>query len=279
MSSVRLGIGSYTFGWASGAYQYPGRKPATWVSMTAEELVDTAVELGVAVCQICVSPALGMWNDAQLRTLKTYAAGRGIEIEVGTNGCDPQDLTNHLRVASVLKSRAVRTVLPDQPADLSAATRAIASVIPAFEEAGVILMVENHEAYSVHTLAAMLEQLASPWARSCIDPVNSLGRGEGVREVNEALVPYAAGLHVKDFASVRHAGNQEFTITGAIAGRGLLDIPQIVHEVLDSDPDASIVLEQWTPVDDVIENAVARQRSWAEDAVSYIKSVVGEGTR
>lgn len=277
MNPVRLGVGSYTFGWASGAYQYPGRKPATWVPMTDKELVETAVELGVTVCQICVSPALGLYDDAQLRALKTYASERGIEIEVGIAGCDPQDLTNYLRVARALESRVVRTVLADQPADLLDATRSIASVMPAFEEAGIVLMVENHEAYSVHTLATMLGQLASPSARSCIDPVNSLGRGEGVREVSDALVRYVAGLHVKDFVSTRHAGNQEFTITGAIAGQGLLDIPQLVHEVLDSDPNASIVLEQWTPVDDVIENAVLRQWTWANEAVAYLRSVVGNG--
>ena len=275
MKSVRPNGGSYTFGWATGAYQYPGQRPATWVPMTAEELVDTAVELAVPVCQMCVSPSLGKWNDVQVRTLRASAAERGLEIEVGTSGCDPHDLTNHLRVARALESRVVRTVLPNQSADLLDATRSIASVIPAFEEAGVILMVENHDTYSAHTLAAMLAQLSSPSARSCIDPVNSLGRGEGVREVSEVLVPYAAGLQVKDFSSVRLAASQEFRMTGAIAGQGLLDIPQIVHDVLDSDPDASIVLEQWTPVDHAIEDAVAKQRSWAEEAVSYLRSVVG----
>lgn len=270
---VRLGVGSYTFGWASGAYAYTGDVPPDWVPMSAEQIVDAASSFDLTVAQLCVRPRLHEYSDDRLAALKEYADERDVSVEVGTSGSDPEHLRDYLRVAKALGSPVVRTIMPDAEPDLRAEMHSIQNVLRDFEDAGVALMVENHEAYSVATLASWIRSLGSPALLSCLDPVNSLGRGEGVRQVVDALGEFAGGLHVKDFVSRRHQSNQEFTITGAVAGEGLLDTPWIIEQVLGVNAEASVVLELWTPSGNSLAEAIGEQERWAEQSVDYLKRV------
>jgi 3-oxoisoapionate decarboxylase len=105
----------------------------------------------------------------------------------------------------------------------------------------------------------------------CLDTVNSLGRGEGVREVTEALMPFTKSLHVKDFTVVRNESNMAMAVVGAPAGHGKLDIPALLLMLKAHQPDASVVLEQWTPLRDSFDETVRLEEEWADSGIRYLK--------
>ena len=272
---MRLGIGSYTYGWASGAYSYPGLAlTGGGQLMSAEELIDRTVSLGLHLVQLSIMPQLHTFSEQRLMALRDYAQARSVEIEVGTTGSDPKNLLDYLRLSELLGAKTVRTIFPEASQDLGRELEAIRRVVEPYEKSGVSLMVENHEAYSTSALAELLVAVDSRLIGACIDPVNSLGNGEGVEEVVANLGRYVIGLHVKDFDSHRHPSNQEFTISGAPAGSGRLDIPRLIQATTAHNPDISIVLEQWTSIGEGYREAVSTQEEWAKEGIAYIKEFV-----
>ena len=119
----------------------------------------------------------------------------------------------------------------------------------------------------------LLESLATPHVGVCLDTVNSLGRGEGVEEVTQALLPLTACMHVKDYTVIRGDTDMGFTIVGAPAGEGKLEIPDQLSRLKEANPEASVVLEQWTPFADTIEQTITLQERWASRGIHYLKKV------
>lgn len=271
----RLGIGSYTFGWASGAYSSQEISSARSIpSLSAEDLIDKAVSLDVRVVQICDKPALHELSSGQIRGLADYAKQHGIEIEVGTTGTDPDHLKRYVEIAEQLDCRLLRTLMGEPTKGFSEECRHLEGLIPALEQADVALAIENHERYSCRDLAWLVGRLSSARIGVCLDTVNSLGRGEGVREVVETLMPHARCLHVKDFASVRGSANMGFSIVGAVAGRGRLDIPAQLSAYLAAHPSGSVILEQWTPFGANLEESIRLQEDWALEGLRYLKGLL-----
>ena len=61
-------------------------------------------------------------------------------------------------------------------------------LLPLLEETGIVLAIENHERYGYRELLGLVEDCDSSHVGVCLDSVNSLGRGEGVWEVADALL-------------------------------------------------------------------------------------------
>ena len=95
---MRSGIGSYTFGWATGTYGQDVRRDQPL--MAAEELIAAAEELGVEVVQFCVLPNLVMEDNSMLEKLHRLAQARGITLELGTTGTEVRELLTWLRCRS-----------------------------------------------------------------------------------------------------------------------------------------------------------------------------------
>ena len=271
---MRLGIGSYTFGWASGTYGWEITRDSGLKHLSAQDLIDKAIELGVDLVQICVRPVLSEKNGKELEELRAYAEKRGIAFEVGTSGSDPEELLRYLQIAKALKAQLVRTIFTEASPGLKQEESQLAQVVAAFENALIHLAIENHEMYSYRDLAALIGRFASPYLGVCLDTVNSLGRGEGVEEVSKALLPYTACLHVKDFTVIRGGTDMGFSVVGTPAGQGKLNIPEQLARLKTHRPEASIVLELWTPFAESAENTVALQEDWAEQSIAFLKEVL-----
>lgn len=67
-----------------------------------------------------------------------------------------------------------------------------------------------------------------------------------------------------------------FTIVGTAAGQGKVDIHGQSSRLKAANPNASIVLEQWTPFADTIEHTIAHQEQWAEQGITYLKQILSE---
>jgi 3-oxoisoapionate decarboxylase len=168
----------------------------------------------------------------------------------------------------------MRTIFTQPSAGLAQEEAQLREVLPEFRQAGVALAVENHETSSCHDLRRLVETVNDPNLGVCLDSVNSLGRGEGVWEVAEVLLPFTINLHVKDFTVTRGGTDMGFTITGAPTGTGKLDILRLLARLHGYRPDATVILEQWTPLGVSVEAAIAEQESWGVEGVRYLKTAI-----
>jgi sugar phosphate isomerase/epimerase len=270
---MNLGISSYSYTWAVGV---PGHRPDRPVS--AHDLLMRAGELGVRTVQIADNLPLHRLAPAELAALADRAAGDGIAIEVGTRGIGGQHLWAYLDLAARLGSPILRVVV-DTAAHQPSPDEIVATVgalLPALEQAGVTLAIENHDRFSTRILTEILERIDSERVGICLDTVNSFGALEGPPVVVEALGPWTVNLHVKDFAVTRAGHSLGFTIEGRPAGQGQLDVPWLLERLraLARQPISAAIVELWTPPEATLEETIAKERTWAAESVAYLRRFV-----
>lgn len=271
-TNLRLGIGSYTYGWAVGV---PGHIPAR--PMTAFDLLETAVRLGVRVVQIADNLPLHSLSAADRARLRRAADSAGVQVEVGTRGIDPDHLRAYLGIAEQFGSDILRVVIDtaDHHPTEKEVVRTLQPVMPAFERARVTLAIENHDRFPARVLERLMQRIGSPAVGVCLDTANSLAAQEGVREVAETLADRVVNLHVKDVSIRRLHHLMGFHIEGAPAGAGALDIPWLLHFLRGrvSRP-LSAIVELWPPPLERLEDTIAREAEWAASSVRYLRGLI-----
>ena len=270
---MQLGIGSYTFTWAVGV---PGSIPPN--PMTAMDLLGKAASLGVKIVQFCDNLPLDKLTSAELDALDSRAKELGIGIEVGTRGIKPDHLRAYLDLARRLGSPIVRVVVDtaDHKPSEDEIIVLIKEVIPEFERADVCLAIENHDRFTASEFVRIIERIGSPNVGICLDTVNSFGALEGPEVVVNALTPWTVNLHVKDFLIRRADHMMGFTIEGTPAGKGRLDVPWLLEKLRAAGRDPNAILELWTPPEDSIEKTIAKEDSWAQESVGYLRRMIHE---
>jgi sugar phosphate isomerase/epimerase len=271
---MRLGVSSYTFVWAAGVPGYPPPPQP----LTVEGLLQKAADLGVRVVQIADNLPLDRLSDAELNALAADARRRGIDLEVGTRGIDPDHLRTYLRLAVRLGSPLVRVVLDTDtsrpsPADAVAALR---DVLPEYARADVCLAIENHDRFPAATLAEMIERLGGRHIGICLDTANSIGCGEGLETVVRVLGRWVVNLHVKDFRAERLPHKKGFVVEGCPAGQGLVNVPWLLAELQARGRDVNAIVELWPPPAATPAESVAREDDWAAESVRYLRRFVPE---
>lgn len=265
---TRLGIGSYTFGWAVGAGQ-----------LSAMQILGIASQHGIGLVQLCNNLPAETFDDDRLDELKHHANARGITIELGTAGSDPEHLRKMIRVAQRLGSPILRDVLDsagDEPSAAEAAAR-INGVLPDLRAAGITLAIENHDRFASQTLADVIEQCDDEYVGICLDTVNSMGVPEGPRQVVAALAPHTVNLHLKDFVVRRVPSMQGFTIEGRPAGEGMLGIPWLLGEIQRHQrpgrPPVSAIVEIWSSPLETMDKTIQREHEWAMRSIANLRSI------
>lgn len=272
---MTIGVSSYTFPWAIGI---PGQ-PVPRSPMSCQDLLDATIELGVSRLQIADNLPVHELSEEERRRLFTSAREGGVEIELGMRGADQKAIERYIVLSRACSAQVLRTVptigvAPDDAegersivAELVASARA---VLPQLEEAGIVLCFENYEELPVSALREVIDTVASPNVRVCVDTVNSLGRGEGLGLVVDILGPVSGNLHIKDFATRRLDHRLGFLVEGRAAGDGQLPI----RSLLASAPrDISVVVELWTPWQGDIDATVDTEREWARRSVEYLRGL------
>lgn len=270
---MRLGLSSYTYTWSVGV---PGHLPDA--PLTALGLVEKAVERGVSVLQIADNLPLDRLSQAALREFQQEAKRRGIQIEVGTRGIQPDHLDAYRKLAALFDSPILRVVIdaPDHRPSIEETIALLQESLAAFEAAGIRLAIENHDRFSVKDFIRILESLDSPYVGICLDTVNSFGALEGPEVVLEALAPWTINLHIKDFNIRRAEHMMGFIIEGRPAGQGRLDIPWLLDSLASSGRDVNAILELWTPPESTLESTIAKEDRWARDSVRYLRTLIRE---
>jgi sugar phosphate isomerase/epimerase len=269
---MRLGIGSWTYGWATGVSGYPlPPRP-----LTAMDLIDRACSYGLDIGQIADNLSVHELSATELEGLRDHAAGSGIAIELGTVGFEREHLQRYLHLAMFLGARLVRTLIrtPDGKPDLIHAEKCIRSVGDEFSSAGIVLAIENYEQLSCAELTSLVESIGNPFVGICLDTVNSLGALETPRQVVAKLGPYVQNLHIKDFSIRRLPSKMGYEVIGCPAGEGKLEIEWLLNELRRQGRNPSVILEQWTPWVGSIESTIAMEEAWAARSIRFLQRYV-----
>jgi sugar phosphate isomerase/epimerase len=245
--------------------------------LTASDLVDKAAGAGLEVVQIADNLPLEKLALTELEGLHKYAISKNVSVEMGGRGLDPEHTMKCLQTAEILHSPILRMVIDStgfEP-DIKTIVSVIRELEPEFDSRGIKLAIENHDRFKASEFAEIIEASASRSVGICLDSVNSMGAGEGFTTVAGILIPYTINLHIKDFVIFRAQHKMGFTIEGRPAGKGMLNIPELVSRVQETGRCRSAILELWTPPEADIDSTIRKESAWAEESVGYLKTVVG----
>ncbi len=264
---MKLGLGTYCYMWAHGV---PGHPPAG--PMSAFDLIDRCVSNGIRVVQFGPNlPLLGVDLDA----LSARARAAAVEVEIGIAGLAPEQIQGGLALCARMQATLLRTVdLYDGPARPAAELeRQLRAALPIVDAAGVRLAIENART-PARVLSAVLDEIGSPLLGVTLDTVNSLSIPEGTVEVVDALARHTLCLHIKDFRVQRIWHMMGFTVEGAPAGQGQLDIPWLLEQLRGAGRNFNAILELWVPQQENLEAAIALEASWVKSSISYLRRLI-----
>lgn len=263
---MKLGISSYTFGWAVGVRGSPPAQP-----LDEQGLLDKAREFGVTLLQIGDNLPLHEFDDARLGRLAERAKREGIQLEAGARRLTVERVADYARIARTLNAKLIRFVIDD--ADYHPTREQVTGIlrdcVPLLD--GLQLGIENHDRFPAAILHGVIESAASESVGICLDTSNSLGSGEGIEAVAAVLAPLTVNLHIKDFAIERLPWLMGFTVTGRPAGGGMLDLPALLRQLAPHGRCASAILELWTPPESALESTIAKEARWAQQSLEYLK--------
>ena len=263
---MKLGLSSYTFGWAVGVRGHEPPHP-----LGEHGLLDKAREHGMKLLQIADNIPLHTFGPERLKQLAASATRDGVELEIGVRGLKTKHIAAYASIARRLSARLIRVVVDDR--DYHPATDAMISilreVIPLLD--GLTLGIENHDRFSAIALRSIIETAGSERIGVCLDTANSLGVGEGINAVAAVLAPVTVNLHIKDFSVERLPHLMGFTVTGCPAGRGLLHLPNLLKQLAPFSSCRTAVLELWTPPEPRLEDTIAKEAAWAAHSIAYLK--------
>jgi sugar phosphate isomerase/epimerase len=263
---MKLGISSFTFGWAVGMKVHG---PSSRLNEVG--LLEKARVLGVNLLQIGDNLPLHTFDPRRLSNLASSAAKQGIQLEIGARGLTPDRVMTYVRIARTVGAHLIRFVIDDanyNPAPENV-TSILREVAPSLE--GLTLGIENHDRFPAATLRNIIEKAGSDRIGVCLDTANSLGTGEGIETVAAVLAPLTVNLHIKDFAVQRVASLMGFNVIGRPAGQGLLNLPSLLKQLSGFQHCQTAVLELWTPPEVNLERTVAKEASWATQSLDYLK--------
>ena len=268
---MKLGLSTYTYTWAAGV---PGNIPET--PLTAEKLIDKAQAAGIHLVQIADNLPLETWTTEALNDLREYATSKEVNIEMGSRGLTTEHTFRCLKTAETLKSSILRMVIDqkDYEPDIKTIIAVIKELIPEFRSRKIRLAIENHDRLKAVEFENIINAVNSEWVGICLDSVNSMGAGEGFETVSEILLPYTINLHLKDFSIRRVSHKMGFVIEGTPAGRGMLNVSQLIDKVKTTGKCNSAILELWTPFQNSLAETLKLENDWAKQSIHFLKPLI-----
>jgi sugar phosphate isomerase/epimerase len=268
---MQLGISTYSFPWSFQVGDFAPAKPFTF-----KDLLLAAQRRGINYVEFGDNYPLHRLAADELNNLKQTADQLKIKLQVGTRGLTVSNIERYLPIARNFNSPFLRIVIDDagyQPTEAEV-IKIIITLIPALQQENVQLIIENHDRFRSQALKRIIESTNRDWVGICLDTTNSLGAGEGIYEVVDVLSPYALNLHIKDFKIERKQHKMGFTVSGCVAGEGILDIPWVLKEVGRHGRCETAILELWSEPKETIEETIAMERERTDKSIDYLKTLI-----
>ena len=271
-----LGISSFSYGWSVGVPLQMPERP-----FSAVDLVKRTHDFGVSCLQIGDNLPLHTLVDSQRRELKSLLTTYDIRLEIGARGLTEKHLREYIEVAVYFNSPLLRFVtdIEDYEPTTSSIIAILRGALSDLRDSGITLGIENHDRFKVAELSAVMNTVGDPTVGICLDTVNSLGAGEDLERVIGELAPFTVNLHIKDFTITREPHKMGFFVSGAPAGQGMLDIPQLLHRLSTYGRCESAILEQWVPPDNTLNGTINREEQWASESIQYLSQLPAFATR
>ena len=269
---MRLGLSSWTYPWSIGVGNYPlPERPMRWM-----DLLETTHRLGVDLLQIADNLPLDKLAGPELETLRRESAKLGVTLESGTRGVEPDWLLRYLDISCAAGAKLLRTLTNTAMSkpNIHQVAAWLEKVLPRFEQAGVVIALENNEAHLAVEYARLVEELSSQSLGICLDTANALGTPETTRVVVETLAPHAVCLHYKEFGIARLDHRMGFLVAGRPPGQGFVDASWVVEVVARRGRNANVILEQWPPYTGDIASTVQMEQDWARAGVGFLRGVL-----
>ena len=266
-----LGISSYSFTWAVGV---PGHMPPS--PLTELEVLGKAKELGVKLVQIADNMPLHLMNGGRIERLISEAATAGIELEVGSNRMTSERLEQYITIAENLNSKILRFVVDGEgyTPSIVEIVAIIKNVEPELRKRKIILALENHDRLLSREFAWIIGKISSRYVGICLDCANSLGAGEGFREVVTMLAPFAVNFHLKEVSIKRKFHKMGFDVEGKPFGEGALPLEWMLEQL--SDRCKTAILEQWTPPEENLAVTIEKENDWAVRSIAHLRQFIKE---
>ena len=272
----RLGLTSYAYYRASQAVGPDGAPAiAPW------SLLDKVTELGLEVLQICENVPLAGLDASTLGRFRDDAERRGVILEVGTNGLDPDYLRSQLEITRVLGAHLLR-IVPWGGAEsqhrlsVDDLCDVIGRLMPLCRDHDITLGIENHFDLRDEDLVALVRRLDDERVGICLDTANSTGLLQKPIETAELLAPYVVSLHLKDFVITKVAGTG-YRISGVPLGQGWLDAAMILDAVSRTGRQTNVLLELWMEPEESVQATLAKEEEWVRRSVAYAREKLDLG--
>ena len=268
----RLGIGSFAYRYAIGFRGFDPGKP-----MSLAGFLETAAHDGWEGVQLCENLGYADLSDADLAAAAAQAKRLQLAVEIGLNGLTGQNLGRHLEVAEIFGSDLIRVVVGET--GVGESLKILRSALPRLRSQGIRLGLENHFDLTMNQLVDIVRQLGSEQAGLVFDTTNGLGFLARPEEDIVKAQPYLVSMHIKDY-TIRKVEAGYF-VTGAVLGKGMLDVPAVLRCAAGAPNLRSIVLEmtvrrdEAAPVDAVIHReqaAVLESRDYLVQELSKVSS-------
>ena len=268
---MEAGISSYTFPWAVN-----GQDSGTPGKLTAAGLLDIAIQHAIKFVQFGDNLPLHALRADELHQVKETAARNGIGIQPGTRRLCMENIARYTGLAQFFNAPFIRMVIDDAGyyPGVTEIIRIIKAALPLLAQNGVVLAIENHDRFPAATLQRIIMETDPGLVGVCLDTANSLGAGEGVNEVLQALAPYTVNLHIKDIRIDRVEHKMGFVVQGAAAGDGMIDIPAIIGYLKQTSRCKTATLEVWSNPLENIARTLSNEKLLAEKSIHYLKQIL-----
>lgn len=264
---MHLGLSTYTFP------QRVALQGATH-EFSFREMLKITGDYKIGYFQFGDNYPLHLLAPNELDELLETASEKKIQLQAGTRGLHIDHIAGYLEIAEKLQSEFLRVVVDDDHYHPSPETviKIIRQLLPLLEATGVILAIENHDRFGAGTLARIIEDTDPRLVGICLDTANSLGAGEGINEILPLLLPYTINVHIKDFRIARVNDKMGFTVSGAPAGEGMLDIPRLARECSRYKNCKTATLELWTDKAATPEKNIQQEMEWVKKSITYLNN-------
>jgi sugar phosphate isomerase/epimerase len=263
---MKLGLSSYTFGWAIAA----GARAAPF-GLDEHGLLDKTQAAGLSLLQVGDNLPLHAFEAKQLRRFAERATSEKIELQIGARGLSRENLERYIQITRAVGGSLLRFVIDAD--DCHPDPETIVAILRTAEPllGDLVLGIENHDRFPARTLRALVDAAQSDRVGICLDTVNSFGAGEGLGEVAASLAPRTINLHIKDFVVQRPPHLMGFEISGRPAGQGMLNLTELLEVLAPFDRCKSALLELWTPPEAKLEETVRKEAVWAAQSLDYLR--------
>jgi len=287
--TMKIGIDSFCYHRQFGK-AYPGQAPAESL-IRLEDFLGRARELGVdgVSLESCFMPSFDAGYLREVKALldengmeRVYAWGHPNGLEGGRNREALKEMIESLDHAALLGASVMRVVgssrryvkEPHEP-QLRALAGMFREAIPAAEEHGICMAVENHIDFTSDEMLWLFTEVDSPYLGMNFDTGNFLRLLDDPVKGMEKLARFVRATHVKDLKPQRGApADQWYFFSSTPVGDGLIDIPALVRLLYEAGYQGLLAIE----IDYLHPDYPEGEDAAVEQSVAYLRRIVKEVT-